>query len=529
MSNQTVSGVESNLAHDTHDTHDDADLHSAWDKPTPLPKFQLFIIFLIQLSEPLTAVVIYPFINQFVSETGITNGDERRPGYYAGIIESAFFFAEAFSVIQWGYLSDHCGRRAVLIFGPLGLALSMLIFGASTTFVHLLLSRCFQGIFNGNIGVAKSMIVELTDASNIGDAFALVPLMWSLGSTIGPIIGGVLSNPATRWPNTLGRIQYLRRHPYFLPCVTSGSIAFVSFVISFFGLKETLPSLVAARKRRQLDNASSDDTTVPATTAKTSLIDQRERLDYGATDTTDYHPSSSSSNSYASSTLESPTPPRFLDRGLLIIYLNFAGIAFLDMGHFVLLALFYSTSIPSGGLGLDPLTIGVAFGTFGFFNAIFQAKVVGPLIRKYGARKLYVVFFPGLFACFALYPVMRYFVQLSGRVDGFVIACMMIQLSLGISSYICYGSIQVVLAQHVSDTGHIGTALGISQMLTSGMRSISPVFATSLFSISLQRHLAGGNLVFYVLMGLMLIFIYISHFMPHVTVPKNRQTRPTAH
>lgn len=57
-----------------------------------------------------------------------------------------------------------------------------------------------------------------------------------------PIIGGVLSNPATRWPDTLGRIQYLRQHPYFLPCAASGVLAFVTFVISFFGLKEVLIS-----------------------------------------------------------------------------------------------------------------------------------------------------------------------------------------------------------------------------------------------------------------------------------------------
>jgi hypothetical protein len=57
---------------------------------TPLPKFQLFIVFLIQFAEPVTATVIYPFINQFVRETGVTQGDERKTGYYAGIIVSHY-------------------------------------------------------------------------------------------------------------------------------------------------------------------------------------------------------------------------------------------------------------------------------------------------------------------------------------------------------------------------------------------------------------------------------------------------------
>jgi hypothetical protein len=55
-------------------------------KPTPLPKFQLFIVFLIQFAEPVTALVVYPFVNQFVRDTGITKGDETKTGYYAGMI-----------------------------------------------------------------------------------------------------------------------------------------------------------------------------------------------------------------------------------------------------------------------------------------------------------------------------------------------------------------------------------------------------------------------------------------------------------
>jgi hypothetical protein len=66
------------------------------------------------------------------------------------------------------------------------------------------------------------------------------PLVVMDNPSLRPIIGGVLSNPATRWPDTLGRIHYLRQHPYFLPCATTGFLAFVAFVISFFGLKEVL-------------------------------------------------------------------------------------------------------------------------------------------------------------------------------------------------------------------------------------------------------------------------------------------------
>lgn len=60
------------------------------ERRTPLPKVQLFVLFLIQFAEPITATVIYPFVNQFVRDTGIIGGDERKTGYYAGIIASQF-------------------------------------------------------------------------------------------------------------------------------------------------------------------------------------------------------------------------------------------------------------------------------------------------------------------------------------------------------------------------------------------------------------------------------------------------------
>ena len=55
---------------------------------TPLPKLQLSILLYIQLAEPITSTVIYPFVNQLVRETGVTGGDDRKTGYFAGLIVS---------------------------------------------------------------------------------------------------------------------------------------------------------------------------------------------------------------------------------------------------------------------------------------------------------------------------------------------------------------------------------------------------------------------------------------------------------
>ena len=123
-----------------------------------------------------------------------------------------------------------------------------------------------------------------------------------------------------------------------------------------------------------------------------------------------------------------------------MIYLNYASLSFLEMGYGSLLPLFYSTSIPLGGVGLDPYMIGITLGTFGGVNAIVQAIFLGPLIRRFGARKMYILSFPGLFACVSLYPIIRYFAQRFGTVNNVVIICMIAQLSFQMLLFVSYGT-----------------------------------------------------------------------------------------
>ena len=78
---------------------------STLQKPsTPVPWAQVWILLVLQLAEPLTSQVIYPFTPevchflqtlfwflliyplQFVRNVGITHGDESRVGYYVGMM-----------------------------------------------------------------------------------------------------------------------------------------------------------------------------------------------------------------------------------------------------------------------------------------------------------------------------------------------------------------------------------------------------------------------------------------------------------
>lgn len=76
------------------------------------------------------------------------------------------------------------------------------------------------------------------------------------------------------------------------------------------------------------------------------------------------------------------------------------------------------------------------------------------------------------------------------------------------------GSIQIIVVESVPPGGPMGTANGLAQMAGSGARTIAPTLATSLFALSLQRDLAGGNLVYFICIGMTLVGIYGASYLP---------------
>ena len=94
------------------------------------------------------------------------------------------------------------------------------------------------------------MVSEITlehTAEQRARAFSFLPLMYGIGSIIGPVLGGMLSNPVQTYPGLFGRggwlTDFLTEYPYFLPCFISASICGFGLVFGLFYLEETLATL----------------------------------------------------------------------------------------------------------------------------------------------------------------------------------------------------------------------------------------------------------------------------------------------
>ncbi|KAK7461942.1 hypothetical protein VKT23_008374 [Stygiomarasmius scandens] len=472
-------------------------------KRTPLPWFQFTIVLFLQLAEPLTSQVIYPFTPQLIRDIGVTNGDETRVGYYVGLLQSLFFFTQALTVMHWSRISDKIGRKKVILTGLFGLSLSMYCFGLSKTFVGLVLSRSLNGALNGNIGVIKSIMAEMTDSTNISLAYSYMPLAWSTGGVLGPMIGGALARPAEQFPNVFGNSEFLKKYPYFLPCAVPATFSAIAWIVTFLFLKETVRSPISLSQLFGLRKS------------KANLKLQNVVASQEATSTTEPATSNDLMKTATIPDDEKPVPLRqlFVPK-VLIAAGNYACLSLVDIAFRAIQPLYFSTPVQFGGLGLPPSRIGNILSMFGLLNGIIQIFFFAKIHDTWGSKMTYLTGIASSVPVFLTFPILTYLVKSAGEVTtaAWVVVAFQVVISIFIS--FSYGAVFIYIQAASPNRASLGATNGLSQMSVSICRAIGPAAANSLFSLSMKHHYLGGYLVYVVLLGTSALALFTATLLP---------------
>lgn len=78
-------------------------------------------------------------------------------------------------------------------------------------------------------------------------AFLLLPMTFNVGIIIGPVIGGILADPAGSYPSLFGNMEFFKRFPYATPNLLSAFFLFAAMVAVWLFLEETLDSRLDKR------------------------------------------------------------------------------------------------------------------------------------------------------------------------------------------------------------------------------------------------------------------------------------------
>ncbi|OSD01624.1 MFS general substrate transporter [Trametes coccinea BRFM310] len=426
------------------------------DRPTPIPKAQLATLCAVRLVDPIAFTQIFPYVNEMMDHLHLTE-DHSKIGFYSGLVESSFAIAQVISIYQWARLSDLIGRRPVVLFGIFGIGLSTLFLGVSTTLSGVILARCIGGLFSGNIAVIHSVLGEITDSSNQAIAFPLYGLCWPLGAIIGPLMGGLLSNPAPKFPQWFDS-PFFRHYPYFLPCFAAAIIAFAGSAYGYFYMQESHPNLRNGKKE-----------SIPMT----------ERRD---------------------GSFEKPSEPASVKHLLSIpvvraLCLSGAGLSFIATGFDVTFVLFCYTSIQQGGLAFNATQIGYALSISGLISILLQLFCMPFLLRRFDHARMYN-FCMGLWPfCFVLLPGLNFLArwgavdplagELAPATEALVWVGIAVILSISRTAALAFSVAMILVKDSAPNPASLGVTNGIAQFAMCLSRSFSPAFASSLLAFSI--------------------------------------------
>jgi hypothetical protein len=107
-------------------------------------------------------------------------------------------------------------------------------------------------------------------------------------------------------------------------------------------------------------------------------------------------------------------------RPLVIVLSNYAIFVFLEVSFTATFALFLSSPIPLGGLGLSPRDIGAVLGFAGIFHGLFQAFFFARIHQRWEPRNVYAVSIAAYIPIFLCMPTMNAIARRAGRITPLV-------------------------------------------------------------------------------------------------------------
>lgn len=173
-----------------------------------------------------------------------------------GILVASNALAQLIATPIIGRLSDRFGRRPLLIFSicgtlasflllglvePLGRSLTALSSGsitpAAATLAMLFFTRILDGLFGGDVSLARAYVTDITDERNRAKGLGMIGAAFGLGFIVGPAIGGTLAN----WSYATSAFAAFGLPRYAVPAFAAAALAALNLVAVILWLPESLP------------------------------------------------------------------------------------------------------------------------------------------------------------------------------------------------------------------------------------------------------------------------------------------------
>ncbi|KAF8599590.1 MFS general substrate transporter [Ceratobasidium sp. AG-I] len=456
-----------------------------------------------------------------VWDLGVTK-NPKMVGLYSGIIDSAFAFAQIFSVCAFEALSDKIGRKPTILIGTFGVATSVASFGLCKTFAQMIAARALAGLFSGYVVVIHSVLGEITDKTNRRAVYPIYSLCYPIGAFIGPLIGGANRGLLKFLPSILHPL--FNEDIYLLPSMTGTTAAMISLLFVFTFLEETLPSKIRSKV------SSESGTSTP--NSSYGSIGQTDRNGYSRRTSPAPTAAGSSRSSSMSTRVGEPRASEGVDETVSLLkqgkgephewtawellelphlrqlIKSSIALSFVSEAYVIVFVLFAYSEIKDGGLGFKPADIGFALATAGFASFVIQLLVLPFVLGRYNPSKTFTVCMMTWPIGFAIPPILNAIARASSdngaREIGYqarIAVWIGIWVAQGLTRFGCMAySINMVIARQSSpDQRAMTTTTHLNQFSLCVARMFAPTTVSLLFILSVEYNMVGGQLVWVVM------------------------------
>jgi len=498
-------------------------------------KGQLVVLVMARLVEPLvqTSLQAYMFYQ-------LRSFDEALPdstvSWQAGILQASFSAGQTITGWMWGRAADTYGRKTTLLLGSFGTLVSCLGFGFAHSFWSALVFRSLGGLVNGNIPVMRTMVSEIVkEKKHQARAFLLFPMCFNIGVIIGPVLGGVLADPAATYPNLFGPgsalggatgVGWMMRWPYLAPNLASAILVGLNMLLITWFLKETLPSargdvnIFRRAFRRVAHGIFGKSGSVSVDYAP--VADSEQAIPLVSADGTDDHSEDQDEAALAGKISPPPKPRRLPFRriwtpNVLFTLLAHFATAF-HLGTFnSLWFIFLSAArynpgddttgpnksyhphgpfVFTGGLNLPPVQVGTAMAILGIIGIVLQILIYPKSNDKYGVLPLYRTFVYGFPLAYLLAPYLAILPSTSPPQDPAAgplvwIGLCVVLFFFVVSRTFVLPATMILINNCSPHPSVLGTVHGVAQSVGSAARTLGPGVAGYLFSVGLNVGVIG--------------------------------------
>lgn len=471
--------------------------------PSKLPVQQLSILVLCRVAEPVVFTSIYPYIPEMIESFGVPRDQVPK---WAGIASAVFSVSQSITAIFWGRASDRFGRKPAVITGLTCTMICSLIWGFSSNLAMAITARGFQGAFNGNVGIIRTMVAEMVQDKELQPrAFSIMPMIWSLGSIFGPSFGGFFAKPAEHMPGLFGHNAFFIRFPFALPNILASALFMVGITTAILFLKETHViyqhkrdyGIIFGNKLKKL---------IYNCLGRSNLMNKSSHYTRDSfTETSRLLPSSNTPNPHAKILPISLSSSKRKTTTLFEVItwqtsLNLLVNSFLAMHN-----VSYDQLLPilmhnppnesskslgafpikfSGGFGLESSRIGALFTIYGILSCFVQFLLFPPTARRFGVHRC-------LKACAIAFPVIYFLTPYSVLIKSSLHQQIFITIIMAIKSvaFIFANPCSLILLTNSAKSLTIlGTLNGLAVCLASVGRAIGPAVCGPTFTWGIKNN-----------------------------------------